>query len=540
MRVLLVYPELPPSFWSLPQAIRFSSAKALVAPLAPLTVAALLPEEWEIRFVDCNVKKITEQDWDWADAVMISGMTVQRAGFQNIIKRGKERGLLTIVGGPFPSLMAEELLKYGCDIVFQGEIENTTHLLLEAIRSGKRGHIVLNDDKPDLTATPLPRYDLVNIHDYKGFLLQTARGCPYRCEFCDIAGLYGSRSRYKSPDQVIEELELLFLTGARGVILIADDNFIGNRKNAKAICEELIKWNRKHHQPFSFMTQASINLGQDMEMIDLMTAANFSEIFIGIESPEDDILIANEKHQNVRNPTLESVENIIKNGLSVIGSFILGFDNEKKGAGKRICEFADQSHIPTVMINLLSAVAGTKLLERLQKENRISDDMLQFHSGEFFINLPNFHPTRPLEEIIEEYVEAYEYLYEPRRFFERAYKFCLAIRPTRKATATANGTLAQDKTPPTIPPSLRRQFDDIIGFFAFSWKHGIVASHRWQYWKQLYGMRKRNPSRLKKYIVHCVSGDNLMALSKTIRNDMKLLMEARERLLAEHSSRVED
>ena len=537
MKVLLVYPQLPLSFWSLPEATRFSSAKALNAPLAPLTIAALLPKEWDIQFIDCNVQPITEKDWQWADTLMVSGMAVQRTGFKELIQEGKERGLLTISGGPFPSLMAEELKKFGCDIIFQGEMENCTQPLLDAIQAGTTGQVIRNDSKPDLASTPIPRYDLINVNDYNSFMVQTARGCPFNCEFCDIAGLYGKQTRYKSPEQVLAELENLYQIGARGVILIADDNFIGNKKNAKTICKELIKWNRKRHEPFSYITQTSVNLGQDMEMIDLMTAANFSEVFIGLESPEEEILTANEKHQNVSNPLLESVENIKRNGLSVIGSFILGFDNEKKGAGRRICDFVDKTSIPTVMINLLTAPAGTKLKDRLLREGRIREQFLELHTGEFFTNLPNFTTTRPLEEIVEEYIETYEYLYYPPRFFKRTYTFCLNVRPTRKATATANGTLAEDTTPPSTSAPLRRQVEDIIRFFVFSWRHGIVAPYRSQYWKQLYGMKKQNPSRLKKYIVHCIKGDSLMMLSKTMRKDMEILLDNRKKMFNEHKTK---
>ena len=525
MNVLLVYPELPLSFWSLPQATRFSSAKALVSPLGPLTVAALLPPDWNLKFVDCNVRSIRPKEWSWADTIMVSGMMVQRPGFHAIVKEAQAHSLLTVAGGPFPTLLADELIKYGYDIVFQGELENSIDLLLEAIQSGKKGQMVTNKTKPDLATSPIPRYDLLNLDDYRCYMVQTTRGCPFNCEFCDIAGLYGKKPRYKSPEQVIAELEYLYQAGARGNLLIADDNFIGNKTNAKAICRALIAWNRKRHQPFGFMTQTSINLGQDMEMIDLMTAANFGEVFIGIESPDEEVLTASDKHQNVSNPLIESIENIKRNGLSVIGSFILGFDNEKKGAGKRICNFVDQTNIPTVMANVLSAPAGTKLMVRMQKENRIIEEFNELYSGEFFLSLPNFTPTRPLEDIMEEYVELCEYLYYPPRFFKRAYDFCLAVRPTRKATAAANGTLAMDKTPPTLPPTLKKQIEDIISFLIFSWSHGVVAPYRVQYWKQLYGMKKRNPSRLKKYIIHCVEGESQMALGKTIRQDVKVLME---------------
>ncbi|AGF78531.1 Fe-S oxidoreductase [Desulfocapsa sulfexigens DSM 10523] len=524
MNILLIYPELPFSFWSFPQAIRFSTAKALYAPLGPITVAALLPKEWDIKFVDLNVREVTEKEWQWADIIMISGMIVQRKSFQPLIEEAKKRAKVTVAGGPYPTLMADELITIGCDIVVCGEAENNITSLVDAIQSRKSGQVIRNNEKPDLNNTPLPRYDLINLDDYYHFLIQTTRGCPFSCEFCDIAGLYGKQPRFKSPDQVIAELEYLYQLGARGHITIADDNFIANKKNAKAICQELIKWNRKRHQPFGFTTQASVNLGQDMEMIDLLTAANFGDIFIGIESPDEDILTANEKHQNVINPLVESIENIKRNGLSIIGSFIIGFDNEKKGAGKRICDFVDQTSIPIIMPNILSAPPGTRLEERLQKEDRLFDKLIALNTSETYFNLPNFIPSRPLEEIMEEFIEMWEYLYNPSRFLERTYKFCLGIRPTRKAIAAKNGTPHEDNPAKTTSPPLKRQLCELVTFFHHAWLHGVIAPHRVQFWKQLKGMQKQNPSRLKKYIVHCISGDSYLQMSKTIRHDIHCLL----------------
>ncbi len=529
MNALLIYPELPSSFWSAPQALRFSVAKALNAPLGPLTTAALLPKEWKLKFIDLNVKKLTDKEWQWADIVLISGMIVQRRNFQQIIEEAGKRGKLTVAGGPYPTLMAEELIKTGCDFVVCGEAENNITALVDAIHSGKRGQIIYNTEKPDLSTTPLPRYDLINIDDYYHFLLQTTRGCPFRCEFCDIAGLYGKNPRFKTPDQVVAELEYLYQLGARGNITIADDNFIANKKNAKAICQELIKWNRKRHQPFGFTAQASINLGQDLEMIDLLTAANFGEIFVGIESPDEDILTANEKHQNVTNPLVESIENIKRNGLSIIGSFIIGFDNEKKGAGKRICDFVEKTNIPIIMPNVLSAPPGTKLRERLKKEGRLFEEISKVHTSETYFNLPNFTPTRPLEEIMEEYIEIWEHLYNPSRFLERTYKFCLAVRPTRKAMAARSGTPPKETPAGMTSPPLKKQFSELLIFLHHVWIHGILAKYRVQFWKQLNGMWKQNPSRLRKYIIHCISGDSHLQMSKTARHSIHCLLAEHER-----------
>lgn len=259
-------------------------------------------------------------------------------------------------------------------------------------------------------------------------------------------------------------------------------------------------------------------------MIDLMTAANFGDIFIGIESPDEDILTAQKKHQNVSSPLLESIENIKRNGLSIIGSFILGFDNETKGAGKRICDFIDRTHIPLIMPNILTATPGTHLSKRLKQEGRLFNERKTPPSGETNLSLPNFSPTRPLEEIMEEYIDMWEYLYHPTRFFERTYKFCLAVRPTRKAMATGDNTKAQQELAVTAPPSLKKQYHFFLAFLHHVWTHGIIAPHRGQFWKQLYGMRKHNPSRLQKYLTHCVSGEPYLQSSKTIRRDINQLL----------------
>ena len=334
MNVLIVYPVLPLSFWSHPRVTQLTSARALNAPLGPLTVAALLPEECEVVFVDLNVCRLTEKDWRWCDIVMISGMIVQREGFAAIIKEAKKRAKTVVAGGPYPSLMPEELLDIGCDFVVCGEGESLMGPLFQEIRKGNTGKVITSGDYPALSSTPVPRFDLIRTNDYCNYLVQTTRGCPFSCEFCDIEALYGSSPRCKKPDQVILELEYLYQQGARGTVIIADDNFIANKKNAKDICRALIKWNKQRQQPFGFSTQVSVNLGQDEEMIDLMTAANFGDVFIGIETPNEDVLKANRKHQNVAHPLIDSIETIKKNGLGIIGSFIIGFDKEKKGGGE--------------------------------------------------------------------------------------------------------------------------------------------------------------------------------------------------------------
>jgi radical SAM superfamily enzyme YgiQ (UPF0313 family) len=363
----------------------------------------------------------------------------------------------------------------------------------------------------------------VDLKDYREILLQTTRGCPFGCEFCDISVLYGRTPRFKTPSQVINEIEQLYRSGAQGLVFFVDDNFIANTKNAKAICRELIKWNEQHGEPFGFLTQASVNLGQDLEMIDLMTAANFGEVFIGIETPDEASLASSHKHQNTATPLLESLDTIKRNGLSVTASFIIGFDNEPKGAGRRICDFVEQADIPIAMLNLLNAIPGTALWNRLAKEKRLMGMPME-HTGDVTFGLPNFIPTRPLRDIIAEYIDMWEYLYEPSRFLERTYRFCLRIRPTRRTMAIARGEKTPEASVKKARIPWRRRLADLRILLNHVWTHGVISAYRAQFWKQLIGMRQRNPSRLKEFIIHCVRGTELVRMRKRIRTEMESLL----------------
>jgi len=338
MRALLVCPEFPLSFWSFRKSCQLRGNRTMNPPLGLLTVAALLPSEWEMRLADLNTRSLTQEDWQWADLVLISAMYIQRAGLLALVKEAKLRGKTVVAGGPHPTSLPEAVLEAGCDFVVRGEGENTIPLLLEAMRHRKTG-IIENDEKPDLTTSPIPRFDLLRLDDYVAFSIQTSRGCPFDCEFCDVVNLFGRTPRHKTPKQVIAELEALHRLGVRGSLFICDDNFIGSKKQARSLLQEIIAWSKSRGEPYRFLTQASVNLGQDPEMIDLMTAANLKEVFIGIESPDENVLQTSHKYHNIKNPLLESLHNLKQNGMEVIGSFIIGLDGETKGAGERICAF---------------------------------------------------------------------------------------------------------------------------------------------------------------------------------------------------------
>jgi radical SAM superfamily enzyme YgiQ (UPF0313 family) len=513
MKVLLIHPESPATFWTFRSAYRHSGCKTLLPPLGLITAASLLPRHWEMRLVDLGTRPVTDDDWDWAEMIMVSGMLIQREELLSVVREAKRRKKLVVAGGPYPTALPDEVLAADCDFLVKGEGENTIPLLLKALEEGKINGIIESDGKPDMLASPMPRFDLLTTDDYLALGIQTSRGCPFDCEFCDIINLYGRVPRYKDPDQVIAELDFLYRLGWRKAVFICDDNFIGSKAHARAILSKLIPWMKSHGEPFCFWTQVSVNLGQDLELIDLMTDANFSTVFVGVESPDEEILALNSKFQNIRNPLVESIGNITRNGLTVVGSFVIGFDGEKLGAGDRICSFVELSGIPMPMLNTLHVLPHTRLGERLENEGRMLKEVTggQMEGGRL-----NYIPTRPELEILAEFASSWEYLYEPSRFLARAYRYFLTMRPTRHALGQENGPGAP-LTKSKEKPNLRAYLSDTISFFRLSWRHGVQARYRLQYWRQLLGIWRNNPSRLVKYLSVCVLGENMISLGETVR-----------------------
>ena len=478
-----------------------------------ITVAALLPREWQLGLVDLNAESMTDQQWDWADLVMISGMIIHRLNLLALIREAKARGKTVVVGGPYATSLPEEVLEAGADFVVQGEGENTIPLLLEALAQGRQGGVFKCDAKPDLATSPIPRFDLLNLKHYSTLSIQTSRGCPHDCEFCDVVHLFGRRPRYKGPRQVIAELETLYRLGWRGTVFISDDNFIGNKTQARAILRELTPWSKSRGEPFVFITQATVTLGQDVPLIDLMTEANFVEVFLGLESPEEEALIRSAKHHNLRASMQKSVETIKANGLNIMGSFILGMDGERPGTADRIISFIEATHISLVVINLLQPAPHTRLWQRLQQEGRLLPGEIQ-NSTEIDTSGARqlFIPSRPREEIMAEYHKVWDTLYEPRRYLERNYQFILGMRPTRAALARRQGKILPPAPVPPAKKPLRTKLIEFYIFLNFSWHLGVVSSTRGQYWRHLWGLMRKNPSRLMGYLVRCAQGISIFSL----------------------------
>jgi radical SAM superfamily enzyme YgiQ (UPF0313 family) len=510
MRVLLINPEFPSSFWGLQESCELLGRKTLMPPLGILTLAALLPGDWEFRLADLNTRQLRSDDWDWAEIVMLSGMIVQRQGLLNLIREAKQRHKAVVVGGPYPTSVPQEILEAGADFLVRGEGENTVPLWLAAWRQGERHGVIEPDGRPEMTLSPVPRFDLLHLDDYIILGVQTSRGCPFNCEFCDIVNLYGRKPRYKSPHQVLAELDTLFNLGWRREVFICDDNFIGNQTHARAILKQLMPWMESHGEPFNFWTQASANLGHNLPLVDLLTAANFSNVFIGVESPDEEVLTGAGKYQNLKHPLGQSLTDISANGLGVVPSFIMGFDQETEGAGERICAFVEQHNLPLVMLNLLQALPNTRLWDRLKSENRLIDSRISADMTETNFN---FLPARPAAEITAEYIRTVDCLYEPTKYLARTYRYYLAMRPTRAAGGKSQSPGHRNRKG-RLPFNAR--YEDLVALLKLFWRQGIVAGYRRQFWRQLVGVYRQNPSRIAKYLTQCAMGENLFRIRKSL------------------------
>ncbi len=503
MRVLLLYPLFPKSFWSFDKALELIGRKVSFPPLGMITVAAILPQTWEFRLVDRNVQFETEADWDWADLVIISGMIVQKPDMLHQIREAKRRGKLVVAGGPYVTSVPEAAREAGVDFLVLDEGEITLPLLVEALERGETsGEFRSNGEKPDVTTTPIPRYDLLDLSAYSDMSVQFSRGCPFQCEFCDIIVLYGRKPRTKAPAQLLAELQTLYDLGWRRTIFMVDDNFIGNKRNVKLLLRELGPWMAERGYPFRFSTEASVDLGQDQELLDLMVAANFSAVFLGIETPDTDSLALTQKFQNTRNSLIEAVQTINRAGLRVMAGFIIGFDGEKPGAGDRIINFVEATAIPQALFSMLQALPNTALWHRLQKEGRLLEGREEANILQ--TTLINFVPTRPLEEIAREYVRCFWELYEPDRYLARVYRHFLQMKPT-----------------PHKKKFRMPELTDIRAMFIIFWRQGVKRNTRFQFWSQLFSILRHNPGVLESYLINCGLMEHFIEYRQIVRDEIE-------------------
>ena len=431
MKALLLYPRFPQTFWSYNRFMEMAGLKASIPPLGIITVASLLPEDWEIRFHDRNVTEETDADWEWCDIVILSAMLAQKQDFLAQIQKAVQLGKKVAVGGPYPTSVPEAALNAGAHYLILDEGEITVPHFLEAIAKGERQGVFRAVEKPDVTKSPIPRFDLLKRDSYLMMAIQFSRGCPFNCEFCDIISLYGRKPRTKEPSQTLAELQTLYDLGWRGSLFIVDDNFIGNQRNVKRLLRELIPWMQERNYPFTFLTEASVNLAEDAQLLELMAKAGFYGVFLGIETPDQDSLQVTRKLQNTRNPLVEACRTINQAGLLIYAGFIIGFDGERAGAGDRIRAFVEETGIPQPMLGVLQALPNTALWQRLTQEQRLLESLGAVEVGDQN-SLMNFTPTRPMAEIAKEYVDALWTMYEPKNYLKRCLQQCLNITANPK------------------------------------------------------------------------------------------------------------
>jgi radical SAM superfamily enzyme YgiQ (UPF0313 family) len=496
MKVLLIYPLFPQSFWSFEKALALAGKKSLIPPLGLITVAALLPTEWEFKLVDRNIRSITESEWEWAELVIISGMIVQKEDLLVQIKEAKSRGKRVAVGGPYPTSLPHEIETVGADYLVLNEGEITLPMFVEAIAQGELTGKFTTNQFADVTQTPIPRYELLDLAAYDNMSVQFSRGCPFQCEFCDIIVLYGRKPRTKASAQLLGELERLYELGWRGNVFMVDDNFIGNKRNVKLMLADLKVWMQEKKYPFSFSTEASIDLANDPELIELMLDCNFSKVFVGLETPDEDSLTLTKKFQNTRKPLIESIETITEKGLQVMAGFIIGFDNEKSGAGDRIVEFVEQISIPLAMFSMLQALPDTALWHRLQKEKRLIDRGGNINQT----TLINFVPTRPIEEIAREYVDSFWYLYDPEIYLDRAFRYFMRIGIPRHSRLKQPG------------------WRNIRALGLLLWQQGIIRKTRAQFWRNLLTLVRRHLSLIDHYLTACAQLEHFLEYREVVRD----------------------
>ena len=490
MNILLVYPMYPETFWSFKYALKFVSKKASFPPLGLLTVAAMLPPEWNKKLIDMNTVKLEDEDILWADFVFISAMSVQSDSVNQVIQRCKNLNTKIVAGGPLFTSNSE----YYKDIdhLILNEAEITLPKFLNDLNSGNAKQIYTTEEWADITTTPLPLWEIVPINYYSSMNLQYSRGCPYDCDFCDITVLYGRKPRTKTREQVINELDALYFTGWRGPVFFVDDNFIGNKGKLKnEILPAIAEWMQKRKNPFYLNTEASINLADDELLMHLMVQAGFEAVFIGIESPNEESLVECNKNQNRNRDLISSIKKIQRAGLEVQGGFIVGFDNDPPSIFERLTGFIQESGIVTAMVGLLNAPKGTKLEKRLEGEGRMLKDFTG-NNTDFSINFITHMDSKLL---LEGYHKILDKIYSPKYYYQRVMLFLKEFEPGKKKVFHFNPNY-------------------ILALFRSIYKLGVLGKERIYYWKLFFWSLFRKPQLFSLAILFTIYGFHFRKISE--------------------------
>lgn len=469
MRVLLVYPVFPDTYWSFKHALAFEGKRAAFPPLGLITVSAMLPVDWERRLVDMNIEELRDDDIAWADIIFVSAMIVQKDSVDEVVSRARAMGKRVAVGGPYVSTSSESIPD--ADHIFIGEAENTLPQFIRDLELGIPEKIYKADERPSLHETPIPDFGLIDQPKYSAMSIQYSRGCPFNCEFCDIIEIYGRVPRTKTNLHVLDELDALKDAGWRGLVFIVDDNFIGNKKNVRLLMPDLIEWSRGNEFPFSFITEASVNLAEDEALLQQMEDAGFRRVFLGIETPVEESLREAQKGQNTRRSLIDSIHKIQSFGLEVMAGFIVGFDSEPEDIFDRQINFIRESAIPLAMVGLLSALPDTQLWRRLEKEGRLEG----YHSGNNTDCSLNFVPKMDADRLVSGFQSILKNIYSPKEYYARSLDCLSRFHQNR------------------IEPRRSTLIKDIKAFYRIVMTLGIRDRARIQFWKYFYQLVWSHP-----------------------------------------------
>jgi len=459
MKILLVYPETPATFWSFKDALDFVSKKSAEPPLGLITVAAMLPKEWELKLIDTNVTKLKDKDILWANYIFLSGMSVQIKSFKDILLRCNKLDRKVIAGGPLATTQYNEFL--GVSHFVLNEAEITLPQFLKDLEEGNPKYIYQTDEFPDITSTPIPRWDLLDKKKYASMSLQYSRGCPFDCDFCSITMLNGRTPRTKTTEQFIAELDALYKLGWRGGLSVVDDNFIGNKRKLKnEVLPAVIDWSKKQKYPFLLITEVSINLADDDELLRMMVDAGFYSVFVGIETPNNESLEECGKSQNLKRDLVSAINKLQNKGMIVSGGFIVGFDSDPVNIFDEQINFIRNSGIASAMVGLLNAPIGTKLFKRLKSEKRL----LENFSGNNMDCSINFIPKMNYDVLMRGYSKLIHTIYSPKEYYGRIKDFVNVYQ-----------------RPSWMPNTLT--MDEIKAFIRLLWKIGIMEKGRKHFWK---------------------------------------------------------
>ncbi len=498
------------SFWNYQDVCQIVGAKYPAAPLGLLTVAALFPQHWTFRLIDENVEPLLDEHFLWADIVCTGGMLPQQDSMLSFIRRAHQLNRPVVVGGPDPTSQPE--LYKEADFLVLGEGEVTIPFFLEDLKKGARSGKYSSAEKADMQKAVVPRYDLIKFRNYIMIGLQFIRGCPFNCEFCDIIELYGRIPRYKTNAQVISELQSLYDLGYRGHIDMVDDNFIGNKKKVKELLREIRIWTQKHKYPFYFTTEASVNLADDDELLQLMKDVDFRYVFLGIETPENETLTLNQKNQNVNKPVEEAVGKILSYGMVSNGGYIIGFDSESAQIADNMIASIRESGICMAMIGLLYALPNTQLTRRLDKEGRLfnissrtvsATDIDQMTSG------LNFVTKIPRTQVFSNYIKVIDSVFDPKNYYRRVVYTGLNIKAKYRHK-----------------PDFKTWLVYMRSFLRVCREAGFSSATGLYYWKMFFTVIFRNPTGIEAAV-------NLAAMFIHFQKQKAYIISVTEKLVAD-------